>query len=101
MPSYWLPSILKHSHIALRFLPQRDYEQAAKLSVKPAPDVVTRVFMLFRGVKDAELDDWSDAAARAGDSVDFWRDVVGVDLDAALDNSLFRVLEWGGMELVG
>ena len=99
--SYWLPDILKHTHIALCFLPQEDYELAAKLTVKPAPDIVTRVFMLFRGVKENELIEWTDAIERARQDVEFWRDVVGVKLEAALDDSLFRVLEWGGMEVFG
>ncbi|VDB94114.1 unnamed protein product [Peniophora sp. CBMAI 1063] len=99
--TYWLPSILKHSYVALRFLPQEEYEQAAELTVKPTPDVVTRVFMLFRGVKESQLADWELARARASEDAAFWRDVVGVDLSAALDDTLFRVLEWGGMEVLG
>lgn len=52
--SYWLPSLLKHQHVALRFLPQEAYEDAAPMNVSPAPDVVTRVFMLFRGVEETD-----------------------------------------------
>ncbi|KAF8594413.1 ubiquitin-domain-containing protein [Ceratobasidium sp. AG-I] len=47
--TYWLPDLSKHRNIALRFLPQNEYEVAAPLNVSPVPDVVTRVFMLFRG----------------------------------------------------
>ncbi|KAJ7452754.1 hypothetical protein B0H11DRAFT_2161447 [Mycena galericulata] len=57
--TYWLPSFLKHTHVALRFVPQAAYEAAARLDVVPAPDVVTRVFMLFKGVSAEELGVWS------------------------------------------
>ncbi|KAJ3494323.1 hypothetical protein NLJ89_g10833 [Agrocybe chaxingu] len=96
---YWLPSILKHKHVALHFLPQSAYERAAPLDVSPKPDVVTRVFMLFKGVDNHALDHWSVAKAKAAEDVNWWRNVVGVDLDRAMDASLFRVLEWGGMEV--
>ena len=90
--------MLKHPHIALRFLPQSSYEWSAPLSVNPKPDVVTRVFMIFRGV--AERDDkWDAARARASDVDCAWKDAVDIDYERALDSSLFRVLEWGGMEV--
>lgn len=69
------------------------------MEVTPAPDVVTRIFMLFRGVDENTLDSWEAARERAEQSIDRWRDVVGVDVARALDASLFRVLEWGGMEV--
>jgi len=100
--TYWLPDLLKHEYIALRFLAQASYEQAAKMRVSPAPDVVTRVFMLFRGVASGDLDFWSQAATRATaeDGATFWTNVVGgIDSTRASDRSLFRVLEWGGMEV--
>jgi hypothetical protein len=56
MTSYWLPSLLEHKHIALRFLPQASYEQAAPLRISPTPDVVTRIFMIFRGIEELELE---------------------------------------------
>ncbi|SJL14715.1 uncharacterized protein ARMOST_18182 [Armillaria ostoyae] len=48
--AYWLPPILKHDFVALRFLPQASYEHAAPLDVEPKLDVVIRVFMLFMRV---------------------------------------------------
>ncbi|CAA7263616.1 unnamed protein product [Cyclocybe aegerita] len=75
---YWLPSILKHKHIALRFLPQSAYER----------------------INDDALDHWSVAKAKAIEDVNLWRNIVGVDLDRAKDTSLFRVLEWRGMEVL-
>ncbi|KAJ7177128.1 hypothetical protein C8R46DRAFT_1188738 [Mycena filopes] len=96
--TYWLPSFLKHKYVALRFVPQAAYEASAALDISPAPDVVTRVFMLFKGVTDDALNGWSEAdAVNDGER---WRQVVGVDVARAADATLFRVLEWGGMEVL-
>ncbi|QRV81695.1 ubiquitin family protein [Ceratobasidium sp. AG-Ba] len=93
--TYWLPDLQRHKHIALRFLPQSEYEAAAPMRVTPSPDVTTRVFMLFRGVEEAELTLWEGSAKGAHE----WKDVVGVDIQKASDKNMFRVLEWGGMEV--
>ncbi|KAG1741920.1 hypothetical protein EDD22DRAFT_973268 [Suillus occidentalis] len=98
--TYWLPSFLKHQHIALRFVPQAAYERAASLSISPQPDVVTRVFMLFRGIPKEHLGDWANAQMQAKRDVGWWVDVVGVDPARAGDLTLFRVLEWGGTEVL-
>ena len=63
------------------------------------PDVVTRVFMLFRGVDESHLEVWSAARDLGNQNANMWREVVGVDVGRALDAGLFRVLEWGGMEV--
>ncbi|KAJ2912266.1 hypothetical protein MD484_g8146, partial [Candolleomyces efflorescens] len=97
--TYWLPSILKHKYVALRFLPQSVYERAAPLHLEPAPDVVARIFMLFRGIDETELGLWDEARERKETSVEFWKDVV--DVQRLQDASLFRVIEWGGMEYDG
>ncbi|KAG1742153.1 hypothetical protein EDB19DRAFT_1907619 [Suillus lakei] len=98
--TYWLPYILKHEYIALRFVPQSAYERAASLNISPQPDVVTRVFMLFRGISEEHLENWSNAQMQAEKDVTWWVDVVGVDPARAGDVALFRVLEWGGMEVL-
>jgi hypothetical protein len=99
--TYWLPSLLKHEYIALRFISQSSYEKAARMRISPTPDVVTRVFMLFRGVRPDDVALWAPAAARAAaeDGATFWPNVVGVDSVRASDLMLFRILEWGGMEV--
>ncbi|KAJ7177123.1 hypothetical protein C8R46DRAFT_1078198 [Mycena filopes] len=96
--TYWLPSFLKHKYVALRFVPQAAYEASAALDISPTPDVVTRVFMLFKGIADDALSGWSEADA-VNDG-EHWRKVVGVDVERAADATLFRVLEWGGMEVL-
>ena len=71
------------------------------MRVSPAPDIITRIFMLFRGVRSDDVGLWAQAAARATeeDGATFWAKVVGVDAVRASDHTLFRVLEWGGMEV--
>ncbi|KAJ6470701.1 hypothetical protein DFH09DRAFT_1477427 [Mycena vulgaris] len=94
--TYWLPALLKHTRVALRFVPQAAYERAARLDIVPAPDVVTRVFMLFKGVAAEDVGAWPTGAEDPAR----WRAVVGVDVERAQDAGLFRVLEWGGMEVL-
>lgn len=94
---YWLPDILKHKNIALRFLNQDSYSSAAPLDITPIPDVVTRVFMLFRGITSEEFAAWDQALNRTADD---WKSVVDAPVKGMCDETLFRVLEWGGMEVV-
>ncbi len=96
---FWLPFILKHSYVALNFLPQASYEHAAPLDIEPKPDVVIRVFMLFKRVCEDELDEWEGALSRASEDAELWKGIVGVDTERMKDEKLFRVLEWGGMEV--
>ncbi|KAJ6459124.1 hypothetical protein C8R47DRAFT_1244441 [Mycena vitilis] len=97
--TYWLPSFVEHKRVALRFVPQAAYETAAALDISPQPDVVTRVFMLFKGISDDALGEWEEAQS-GDDDAERWRKVVGVDARRASDASLLRVLEWGGMEIL-
>ncbi|KAM0756464.1 hypothetical protein T439DRAFT_283262 [Meredithblackwellia eburnea MCA 4105] len=94
--TYWLPHFVRirerGQQIAFRFLPQAEYEQAAKLQISPKPDVVTRVFMVFKGVKENE---WNFYTQKLEDVC--WRSVVGVS-EHTRDSTKFRCLEWGGME---
>ncbi|KAH6904693.1 hypothetical protein BKA70DRAFT_1565659 [Coprinopsis sp. MPI-PUGE-AT-0042] len=99
--TYWLPSFNKHKNIVLRFLPQEAYEKAAPLDVQPKPDVVARIFMLFQGVEDADLEHWRGAVQKAEEPAEVWANVVGIDKACVLDPSSFRVIEWGGMEVRG
>ncbi|ORY88603.1 hypothetical protein BCR35DRAFT_350845 [Leucosporidium creatinivorum] len=96
--TYWLPSFIRiherGQQIAFRFLEQEAYEQAARLEVEPKPDLVTRVFLLFKGVCEEESEGW-----RKAEEVD-WAEEVGVEGSKFGDEKLFRVLEWGGMEVI-
>ena len=72
------------------------------MNVSPKPDVVTRIFMLFKGISQEEIRAkyWSKATARTEEDVSIWQDIVGADFAKAKDEALFRVLEWGGMEII-
>lgn len=37
---------------------------------------------------------------KVSSGVEWWKDVVGADIERASDVSLFRVLEWDGMEVL-
>lgn len=97
---YWLPSLLKYSNVTLRFVPRSAYEQTARLNVLPAPDVVTRIFMLFKGVLDDEVLHWPTAVIKTTSGVEMQKVVVGVDTDKASNSSRYRFLEWDGMEVL-
>ncbi|GAA5845858.1 hypothetical protein JCM9279_002402 [Rhodotorula babjevae] len=97
--TFWIPHFNRirddGKEILFRFLPQAEYARAAELEVEPKPDVVTRIFLLFKGVEPGT----SSSLMRSAAEVD-WVRVVGVDEVKMRDDSLFRVLEWGGMECV-
>jgi hypothetical protein len=77
------------------------YRKAAPLDISPRPDIVTRVFLLFQKVGVGQLELWAEAAKRAEDDVEFWRDIVWVESkERQEDKNSFRVLEWGGMEII-
>ena len=90
---------MKRPDVALRFVPQPSFEAAAPMAVVPKPDVVTRIFMVARGLnkEEAQHELWKESSLRASEPVELWQDIVGVSLQRALDPTLFRVLEWGGM----
>ena len=93
---------MEHTHVACTFLQQDAYEQAAPLNVEPTPDVVNRIFMVFRGLKEDDYwsAEWEGARIKSlEEDVSFWRQVVGGDFEGAGNPGLFRVLEWGGMEV--
>lgn len=56
--------------------------------------------MLFKGVQEERLGECTGAQSKASEDVAWWRDVVGMNFDRARDESLYRVLEWGGMEVL-
>ena len=58
--------------------------------------------MLFKGVENPGQ--WPNAIARVSSSLSGWASIVGegnsdADIDKLSDERLFRVLEWGGMEV--
>jgi len=56
--------------------------------------------MVFQGIKEPDLKTWSAAQAQADRDISFLVNTVGVDVERSFDKSLFRVIEWGGMEVI-
>ncbi|CAM9222621.1 unnamed protein product [Ectocarpus sp. 12 AP-2014] len=85
MVTYWLPQLESSPFNVIYFVDVNRYEKAARLTIAPAPDVMIRIFMAFRGTDayDAELDTAKmedlRAPARKG----------------------FVAVEWGGLNLNG
>jgi hypothetical protein len=80
---------LRHQEdfIAFRFLPQADYEAACPLTLTHE-SIITRIFLLFKGVRKQELGIWKEASKHED-----WKEVVGIN-PQAFDASFVRVLEW-------
>ncbi|KAI9432865.1 hypothetical protein F5148DRAFT_121616 [Russula earlei] len=99
--TYWLPDLLKHKYIALRFLRQESLRKVRPDAYLSHTRRRHSCVMLFRGVASGDLGHWEEAAARATveDGATFWARIVGVNAVQASDRGLFRVLEWGGMEV--
>jgi hypothetical protein len=53
--------------------------------------------VVFKGVPSSEEHHWEKALP--ADDPKYWTGVVGVDVDKASNSDMFRVLEWGGMEV--
>ncbi|BGP04026.1 Proteophosphoglycan 5 [Rhodotorula toruloides ATCC 204091] len=79
--------------LAFRILPQDEYAELSSFVVQPTPDVTTRIFLLYKAIDKDEVKDWTHA-----DEID-WVEEVDVDVAAARDESLFRVFEWGSLEV--
>ncbi|KAL7424614.1 hypothetical protein Q5752_000298 [Cryptotrichosporon argae] len=98
MITAWLPGITRHKHIAYRILSKDQLAPSSALTIIPPPQALIRVFVLFRGVPDAELKDWESRGVVHAEMGLDWRDAVGYT-PAMADESLFRVVEYGAMEV--
>lgn len=58
--TFWLPNFVhyrvRNLDIALSFVPQEVYNQAATLTVVPEPSTVGRIFILFGGLDIGDLE---------------------------------------------
>ncbi|THH28592.1 hypothetical protein EUX98_g5598 [Antrodiella citrinella] len=100
----WIPTFIRYEYIALRFLPQKLYGQAVFLTVRPKPNLIIRIFMLFRGLSGEDIKSWPLAQKRLQDPVTRWQKEVGVsqaDIDRLEDKTIFRILECNGLEVLG
>lgn len=102
----WLPTAARNDFItyrlpklAIRFLPQSACDHAAILDAEPKPDVVAHVSTLFRGITSEVAGEQICSVARARVGEVDWVKIAGV-YAAARDERQFRVLGWGGMEVL-
>ena len=76
-------------------------EARTSLTTYACPLLPILLHQISSGENLDDLGLWEPAATHATteDGTTFWAQVVGVGLACAFDRSLFRVLEWGGMEV--
>lgn len=77
--SYWLPALSASPYNLIEFVDEATYGRYARLTVEPAPDVVIRPFLIFRG---------SDVPV-----------AVGAPELPQRTRGRFTVVEWGGADL--
>ncbi|WRT65820.1 uncharacterized protein IL334_002769 [Kwoniella shivajii] len=96
MITAWLPGLTRHKNIAYRILNRAQLEPTSKLTIIPPPDVMLRIFVIFKGIPDSEMKDWENAGVLHAEMGLDWRDSVGWTPDMQ-NESLFRVIEYGAM----
>jgi hypothetical protein len=98
-PSYWLHQLKPHPFIALRFLPQAEYEAAAPLSVSPTPDITIRVLVLFKGLNAQAAGIWDMVGPTFATPSSIWKGIVNPGTNLTDESYPFSVTELGGMEV--
>ncbi|BEI86093.1 hypothetical protein CcaverHIS002_0603800 [Cutaneotrichosporon cavernicola] len=93
----WLPGITRHKNIAYRILNKEQLDPSLRLELIPAPQVLMRLLILFRGIPDGEMKEWAGRQVGSDMGVD-WRETVGWTPHLN-DEALFRVIEYAAMEV--
>ncbi|TFK76393.1 hypothetical protein BDN72DRAFT_755477 [Pluteus cervinus] len=86
-----LASFSAHKNIAYRFLGPTRIAAAIDITVTADPCVFTRLFLIYRGLNDEEVEEFAGAGEKEANAAN-WREVVGWTEDSK-DSTLFRVLE--------
>lgn len=86
-----MASFAQHQNIAYRFLGPTRIAAAIDITVTADPCVFTRLFLIFRGVSDEKLEEFTGAGEKEANAAN-WREIVGWTEDSK-DSTLFRVLE--------
>lgn len=98
---YWIPALTRiekaGQHVAIQFVSQEVLNRDTPLVIEPKPDVVTRIFMVFKAVPSVKR--LATCTFGRGDPRPRWLDQVNVD-PLAFDRSKYRGLEWGGAEII-
>ncbi|KAG8762344.1 hypothetical protein FRC12_009094 [Ceratobasidium sp. 428] len=82
---------LSNGYIALRFLPQVEYETIAPLSVSPDPDRVVRLVLLFKTLSIESFQAWDLYRPSYCQGAGIWKDIIGWEETNA--KSSFEVFE--------
>ncbi|EIW66433.1 hypothetical protein TREMEDRAFT_65285 [Tremella mesenterica DSM 1558] len=94
----WLPGITRHKNIAYKILGNDAMSPSSQLNIIPPPDVLIRIFILFKGIPDGEMKSWQDAGIVQAEMGLDWRGIVGYN-EHLYDENKFRVFEYGAMEV--
>ena len=86
-----MPAFAAHKHVAYRFMSPGRLARAIDISVTHDPCVWTRIFLMFRGIPDDELNSFAEAGEKEALQCN-WRDIVGWN-EAMKDSQQFRILE--------
>jgi len=86
-----------HKNIAYRLLGPTRIAAAIDITVTADPCVFTRLFLIYRGLTEEQMDDFSSAGEKEANAHN-WREVVGWTEDSK-DPTLFRVLEVSVLEV--
>ncbi|ORY29782.1 hypothetical protein BCR39DRAFT_588155 [Naematelia encephala] len=98
MITSWLPSVTRHKNIAYKILSPGQLSPSSNLTIIPPPHVLFRIFILFRGVPDDEMKEWSNRGVVHAEMGLDWRNTIGWSEDLKNDE-LFRIIEYGAMEV--
>jgi hypothetical protein len=85
-----------HRNIAYRFMSPSRLTAAIDISVSMDACAFNRLFLLFKGISDEELEEFAGSGEKEAASFD-WRDTVGFT-DDIKDPSMNRIVETGLMD---
>jgi hypothetical protein len=77
---YWLPQMINNKYNLIHFASKSEYDDRAILNIKPTPDSILRVFMVFKSLSDNNIH-------------------VKAQEIKGFDRKGFAVVEWGGTEI--
>jgi ubiquitin len=93
--TFWLSQLTSKKYVILSFMNSIDYEDIAKLSIIPKPDILLRIFMLFKPIDE---EDYEKFFKEFNLKKDMNLEVSEFDR-GSLSNEIKLVVEWGAMNL--
>lgn len=86
-----------YPNIAYRFLSPGQIANAIDIHISAVDCVFTRLFLIFRGVSDEEMEDFANRGEKEANAVN-WREIVGWREDSK-DAERFRLTEISILEV--